>query len=117
LQDALGEYLSSDEPGDVEGTAAVVAYLELCREHFHPARELHCPSWFEAAVWPCFVESICDETRAYFLSADELMLVCELRQQNMAVFGKQQGQARFLGAVSGHAGSPLVLAVHHLGDG
>ena len=64
LEDALGEYLSSDEPRDVEGTAAVLEYLDLCREHFDPARELNCPPWFEDAVWPCFVESICDETRA-----------------------------------------------------
>jgi len=45
------------------------------------------------------------------------MLVCELRQQNIAVFGRRQRQARFLGAVTGHAGSPLVLVVLHLGDG
>ena len=117
MEDALGEYLCTDEPGDVEGTAAVLEYLDLCREHFDPARELDCPPWFEDAVWPCFVESICDGSRAYYLSADELMLVCELRQQNIAVFGKQRRQARFLGAVTGHAGSPLVLVVLHLGDG
>ena len=45
------------------------------------------------------------------------MLVCELRQQNIAVLGQRQRQARFLGAVTGHAGSPLVLVVLHLGDG
>ena len=117
LEDALGDYLSSDEPGDVEGTAAVLEYLDLCREHFDPARELCRPLWFEDAVWPCFVESICDETLAYYLSADELMLVCELRQQNIVVFGNQRRQALFLGAVTGHAGSPLVLVVLHLGDG
>ena len=39
------------------------------------------------------------------------MLVCELRQQNIAVFGRWEGLARFLGAVTGRAGSPLVLVV------
>ena len=64
-------------------------------------------------MWTAF----CDGTRAYYLIVDELMLVCELRQQNIAVFGKQRRQARFLGAVTGHAGSPLELVVLHLGDG
>ena len=60
------------------------------------------------------VDIICDETRAYYLSADELMLACELRRQNVAVFGRRHGQARFMGAVTGHAESPLVLVILHL---
>ena len=95
LEDALGEYLASDEPGDAEGTAAVLEYLDLCRQRFHPARELNCPPWFGAAVWPCFVESICDGARAYHLSADELMLVCELCEQNIVVFGNQRSRRVF----------------------
>ena len=119
LEEALGEYLASDEDTDAEGIVAVLEYLEVCRQHayFDATLDVRCPQWFEAAVWPCFVESICDGTRAYYLSADELMLVCELRQQNIAVFGRRQGQAKYLGAVTGHAGSPLVLVVLHLGDG
>ena len=64
LEDAPGEYLASEEPGDAEGTAAVLEYLDLCRQHFDLARELNCPPWFEVVVWLCFVESICDGTRA-----------------------------------------------------
>ena len=45
------------------------------------------------------------------------MLVCDLRRQSVAVFGKLHGEVRFLGAVSGHAGLPLVLVVLHLHDG
>ena len=45
------------------------------------------------------------------------MLVRELRQQNIVVFGRREGLARFLGAVTAQAGSPLVLVALHLGDG
>ena len=115
IEHALGELLASEEQPDAEGTAALLEYLDRCRDYFDPARAVRVPEGFEASAWPSFVASICDESGGYFLSADELMLVCELRQQNIAIFGRRQGQARFLGAVTGHA-SPLVLVVLHLGD-
>ena len=74
LQDALNEYLSSDEPSDNEGTAAVLNFLDECGEHFVPASELHCPPWLEDAVWPCFVDSICDERRLYATKHNHLEL-------------------------------------------
>ena len=45
------------------------------------------------------------------------MLACELRRQNVAVFDRRLGEARFLGAVTGHAEPPLVRVVIHLDHG
>ena len=59
---------------------------------------------------------ICDEDGGYYLSAHELLLVCELRSQNIAVFGRRGREAAFLGAITGHE-SALVLVVPHLGEG
>ena len=42
------------------------------------------------------------------------MVICELARQNLAIFGRRQSEARFLGGVTGHAASPLVLVVLHL---
>ena len=88
LEEALGEYLESDEGTDAVGTAAVLEYLDVCRQHayFDASRDVGCPQWFEAAVWPCFVESICDGTRAritlaltsscWFANCDSRTLLC-----------------------------------------
>ena len=57
---------------------------------------------------------MCDRQRSFYLSANELMVICELARQNLAVFGRQESEARFLGGVTGHAESPLVLVVLHL---
>ena len=57
---------------------------------------------------------MCDRERSFYLSANELMLICVLGRQNLAVFGRQHGEAQFLGGVAGHAESPLVLVVLHL---
>ena len=59
------------------------------------------------------MEACCDE--CYFLSADELLLCCELQQQNIAVFGRRQGEAQYLGAITGHR-SPQRLVTLHLDD-
>ena len=66
LEDALGEYLGTEEDTDAEGTAAVLGYLDACRLHayFDPTRDTQCPHCFEDAAWPSFVDSICEETRA-----------------------------------------------------
>ena len=42
------------------------------------------------------------------------MVICELARQNLAVCGRQQWEARFLGGVTGHAEYPLALVVLHL---
>ena len=60
LEDALGAYLASEEQTDAEGTAAVLEYLDRCREYFDLAREIKEPEWLEDAAWP---------TTAYYLSA------------------------------------------------
>ena len=112
LEDALGEYLESE--ADADGTAAVLEYLDRCRAHYDPGRAAVFPPWFAAAAWPSFVDSMCDRERSFYLSANELMVICELGRQNLAVFGRQHGEARFLGGVTGHAESPLVLVVLHL---
>ena len=97
-----------------EGTAAVLEYLHRCRAHYDPRGAAVFPPWFAAAAWPCFVDSMCDTERSYYLSANEPMLACELRRRNFAVFGRRHGEASFLGAVAGHADSPLVMLILHL---
>ena len=59
---------------------------------------------------------MCDRQRSYFLNANELLLSCELRRQNVIVFGRRFGEARIVGAVTGHADSPLVLVILHIDD-
>ena len=99
LEDALAEYLESE--ADAAGTAAVLEYLDRCRAYYDPRGAAVFPPWFAAAAWPCFVDSMCDTERSYYLSPNELMLACELRRQNVAVFGRRLGEARFMGAVTG----------------
>ena len=114
LEDALGEYLESE--ANAEGTEAVLTYLHRCRAYYDPRGGAVFPPWFAEAAWPCFVDSMCDRQRSYFLNANELLLSCELRRQNIVVFGRRFGEARFVGAVTGHADSPLVLVILHIDD-
>ena len=103
LEDALGEYLDSE--ADADGTAAVLEYLDRCRAYYDPGNVAVFPPWFAAAAWPSFVDSMCDRGRSFYLSANELMVICELGRQNLAVFGRQHGEPRFLGGATGHADS------------
>ena len=115
LEEAVVAHLAIGVEMDAESTAALLHYLDLCREHsyFDHAREDSQPPWFEDAVWPSFVNACCDAN--YYLSADELLLCCELQQQNIAVFGRRQGEAQYLGAITGH-GSTQRLVTLHLDD-
>lgn len=52
LEDALGVLLGIDDDTDAEGTSALLGYLDRCRGHYDPTRDIDCPQWFEAAVLP-----------------------------------------------------------------
>ena len=116
LDDALAEYLESESEANAAGTEAVLEYLQRCRDYYDPRGGAVFPPWFAEAAWPCFVDSMCDRQRSYFLNANELLLSCELRRQNIIVFGRRFGEARFVGAVAGLADSPLVLVILHIDD-
>ena len=88
LEDELGENIETD--AGAEGAAAVLEYLERSCTHFDPRSEWFCRPWFASAAWPCFVDSICDGKRVYYLSVNELILVFELQRENIAVFGGRQ---------------------------
>ena len=116
LNHALAEYLDSEGEAHAAGTEAVLEYVQRCSAYYDPREGDVFPPWFAEAAWPCFVDSMCDRQRSYFLNANELLLSCELRRQNIVVFGRRFGEARFMGAVTGHAESPLVLVILHLDD-
>ena len=87
LQDLLGECLDSGEILDPDATESVLRYLDECCDHFGVAPSVSCsPAFFADEAWPLLVECICDQQRQYYLSVDELLLVCELCHQNVAVF-------------------------------
>jgi len=75
------------------------------------------PTGFSDAAWPLLVDCMCDHRRNFFLSANELLLLCELSQQNVAIFGSDRFIAQFMGAVSGHARSSNVMVSLHVGRG
>ena len=84
-------------------------------------RCIHCiygpPTGFSDSAWPLLVDCMCDQRRNFFLSANELLLLCELGQQNVAIFGSDGSTAQFMGAVSGHAHSSNVMVSLHVGRG
>ena len=61
-EDALGEYLESE--ADVDGTAAVLEYLDRCRAYYDPGAVAVLPPWSAADAWPSFVYSMCDRERS-----------------------------------------------------
>jgi hypothetical protein len=117
LEQALVEYMSSDYAIDQDATQTVLQYLEQCREHFDVNQSMiECPAGFADSAWPLLVDCMCDETHQFYFSANELLLLCEICQQNVAIFGTNAGAAQFLGAVSGHASSTNVIVAVHLGS-
>ena len=118
LAEAFAEYLESGSAIDENSTEALVQYMQQCSAHFGVATPVDgSPRGFEDKAWPLLVDCMCDEGRQFYLSANELLLVCELCHQNVAVFGAQDGSARFLGAVTGHEGSvPVLVALQLRGD-
>jgi hypothetical protein len=116
LEQALLELISSDYAIDQDATQAVFQHLELCRGHFDAWKTLiDCPTGFADSAWPLLVDCMCDELHHFYLSVNELLLLCEICQQNVAIFGTSAGTAQFLGTVKGHARSTNVMVAVHVG--
>jgi hypothetical protein len=45
----------------------------------------------------------------FYLSCDELMLISELRRENLVIFSWSGSCAQYVGSVLGHEGSPVTL--------
>ena len=73
------------------------------------------PPGFAVAAWSLLVDCMCDEGRQFYLSANELLLVCELSQQNVAVFATHEERAQLHGSVTGHAASTNISVALHVG--
>ena len=69
------------------------------------------------AAWPFLVDCMCDEGRQCYLSANELLLVCELSHQHVAIFATCEARAVLHGSVTGHAASPICVSLHVGGAG
>jgi len=49
------------------------------------------PAEFAETAWPCFTQCICDHN--YYLSPDELLLVCALAHRGVAIYQERDGAA------------------------
>ena len=92
--------------------------IEQNHTHFDVAPAVSdSPPGFAVSAWPLLVDCLCDEGRQFYLSVHELLLVCELSQQNVAVFATVDDRAVLQGSVAGHASSPICVALHVGGAG
>ena len=76
--------------------------LEAATIHIPQYTEVQCssgpPSGFVEAAWPLLVKTMC--THGYYLSMDELLLLCGVAKQSVAVFEKCAEYLAYRGAVS-----------------
>ena len=123
LEDALAECVSRYENMDEHVVAGVLRrlepvmeYMNRFSEHFDVSPSIcDSPPLFAEEAWPLYVDSVCDRKQQYYLSANELLLVCELYHQNVGVFGTSGGSAKLLGAITGHDRCNNVLVALHVG--
>ena len=75
-------------PVDSEALQIVQSYLNEFRNVFVASTEfIDPPAGFSDSAWPVLVDCMCDESRNFFPSADELLLLCELSEQNVGYLG------------------------------
>jgi hypothetical protein len=118
LGEAISGYAPRDTSVDSEALQIVQSYLIDFRDVFVASSEfMDPPAGFSDLAWPVLVDCMCDGTRNFFLSANELLLLCELSKQNAAIFGSDGVSAQFIGAVSGHEKSAGVMVSLHVGRG
>ena len=65
------------------------------------------PPCFMERAWPILVDCMCDPH--YFLSYNELLLLCEVCQQNIMIFSVQGASLVYEGSSLGHPQSQVVL--------
>ena len=80
---------------DVTKERVLLAMTELVPQYADvPAPTTGPPDNFAATIWPGLVEAMASE--GYYLSMDELLLVSELAQQNVAIFQVQREPERLV---------------------
>jgi len=73
------------------------------------------PTDFPAMAWQAFVDALATR-KSFYLSYDELLLLCALRKQNIIVFGKQDdGHLVSVGEVLFDSSDPVVAVSSGLG--
>ena len=68
------------------------------------------PPNFLAAAWPCLVASMSSD--GYYLSIDELLLICQVVRQNVCIFEHVYGNLTLKGSVSGHEGPMCCVSLN-----
>ena len=105
----LEEVLYNYPDDQVEGV------LQFCSDELSAVHQTqlsrHCPPGFLERAWPIYVEAMSADDDSFYLSCDELLLICELRRKNVIIFGRSgpDSQAHCVGSVTGHENSPLTL--------
>ena len=66
-------------------------------------------------TWPVLRECMGNTNNQFFLSYTELLLLAEVKERNVIIFGLQNGQAKYLGATLGHAEQNIRLVGLHVG--
>ena len=70
---------------------------------------LQAPDGYVERAWPVFVKCLCARNGNFYVSCNELLLICELRKKNCRTFMIADGVAHFCGEVLGHGLEEPVL--------
>jgi hypothetical protein len=91
----------------------VEAVFDFCSEYLSSVHQAQlsadCPNNFLEKAWPVYVEMMWAVDVPFYLSCDELMLISELRRENLVIFSWSGSCAQYVGSVLGHEGSPVTL--------
>ena len=106
LETLTSESISAITTSLVEHSAVVGITADIARR----------PEGYAHAAWPFLAACMCDAQSHYYLSCNELLLVCELCKRNALIFCTRGASAEHLGSVTGHGAEPLVLVALHMGQ-
>ena len=55
------------------------------------------PTWFAEHVWPCFTKALCSD--GYWLSPEELLVICAVATRSVAIFRDEGREATLLSSM------------------
>ena len=100
----------------LEGDGVLPADIEVAHELLAAAQALasitsqqHTPDNFAERVWPAFCAALRDDR--YYLSVDELLVVCKCARQSVVVFQQVAGVLRLIGGCAAAGSDPVFVAL------